>query len=76
MSTLFAEIERQARQLPEQERAQLAQLLLESLPGAEWAEYQQEWQQEIEARIAADERGEAVSHPAEDVFAEARALCR
>lgn len=71
-----AEIEQQARQLPDDERARLAQLLLETLPGATWAEFQDEWRQEIEGRVKADEQGMLETYTATEVFAEARGLCQ
>jgi putative addiction module component (TIGR02574 family) len=63
-----------ARQLPPQERAQLAEGLLESLQ--EWAtpEVEAAWDEEILKRIGEYERGEALLAPAADVFAEARRL--
>jgi putative addiction module component (TIGR02574 family) len=76
MSVAFAEVERQARQLSTDERARLAELLLETLPEAQWTEFADEWQREIAERVAVYERGEAESHAAEDVFAEARRLAQ
>lgn len=74
MSALLAELEQQARMLPPEERARLAEALLESLHGSARSEIERDWQREIEKRVAAYDRGEAQSHPAEDVFAEARRL--
>jgi putative addiction module component (TIGR02574 family) len=59
--------------LPE-ERAHLAEVLLESLRGSPLSEIETEWEREIEKRVAAFERGELQTYPAEDVFAEARLM--
>jgi hypothetical protein len=76
MSDSFNEIEQQARRLPADQRARWAQLLPKTLPGLEWAEFQDAWETKIEARVAADDSGEEKNYPAEDVFNEARSLCR
>ncbi len=74
MSSLLTELSERARQLPPQERAQLAEGLLESLQ--EWSspELEAAWDTEILKRIGEYERGEATLSPAADVFAEARRL--
>lgn len=41
---------------------------------ADPAEIQAAWDREIEARVAAYERGESKTYPADEVFAEARRL--
>ncbi len=76
MSSLLTELSERARQLPPQERAQLAEGLLESLQ--EWSspEVEAAWDTEILKRIGEYERGEATLSPAADVFAEARRLTR
>ena len=69
------DLERQARALSTAERALLAELLLESIqPPVSTVEA--DWNREIEARVAAFDRGEVSSQPAADVFAEARRLVR
>ena len=75
MGISLKEIEEQARTLSPEERATLAQSLLESLD-APIAEVETAWAEEIERRVAAYDRGELKSVPAEDVFAEARRLTR
>lgn len=75
MTTSFRDIEQQARALTAEERAKLAETLLESLR-APLAEIETAWAQEIEERIAALDRGETQTYAAEDVFAEARRLSR
>lgn len=74
MSSLLAELSERARQLPPEERAQLAEGLLESLQ--EWTspEVEAAWDTEILKRIDEYERGDATLSPAADVFAEARRL--
>jgi len=75
MAASLDEIERQARALAVEERAKLAEALLESLHSP-LAEVEAAWAQEIEARVAAFDRGETPVYGAEDVFAEARRLSR
>lgn len=72
MSALLAELEQQARTLLPEERAQLAEVLLESLHDSSLSEIEEAWEREIEKRVAAFDRGELQTYPAEDVFAEAR----
>jgi putative addiction module component (TIGR02574 family) len=74
MSNLLTELSHRAQALPPEERAQLAEVLLESLHKGSSPEVEAAWDQELEARIASYERGEAKAVPAEDVFAEARRL--
>lgn len=74
MSSLLAELSARAQHLPPDERAQLAEGLLESLQ--EWSspEVETAWDAEILKRISEYERGEALLVPAADVFAQARHL--
>ncbi len=76
MSTMLEELEQQARTLSPEERARLADLLLESLRDAPLAEIETAWDLEIEKRVAAYDRGELETFSAENVFAEARRLAR
>jgi putative addiction module component (TIGR02574 family) len=76
MAVTLAEIEEQARQLSAEDRARLAEILLESLQDGPSAEIEAAWNTEIEARVAAFDRGESQTYAAEDVFAEARRLAR
>jgi putative addiction module component (TIGR02574 family) len=72
MSASLKQIEEQARALNPEERAKLAEMMLESLHQP-LAEIEAAWVQEIEQRVAAfDRRGEIPAYPAEDVFADAR----
>jgi putative addiction module component (TIGR02574 family) len=70
------EIERQARLLATEDRAKLAEMLLESFHTPPLSDIQAEWTREIEKRVAAYERGEIQTYTAEDVFAEASRLSR
>jgi putative addiction module component (TIGR02574 family) len=76
MTESAKELERQARQLSAEERAQLAELLLESLHEGPIAEIEAAWAVEIQERVAAFERGELRTYPAEEVFAEARRIAK
>jgi putative addiction module component (TIGR02574 family) len=76
MTTILKEVEQKACALSAEERAQLAEVLLESLREPPLAEIEAAWNQEIGERVAAYERGELQTHAAEDVFAEARRLAR
>jgi putative addiction module component (TIGR02574 family) len=70
----FAEVAAQVRQLAPEERARLAELLLESLVEVSSPSVLAAWDAEIRERVAAYERGEVELVPAEDVFARARKL--
>ena len=74
MSDLLSELSRQARTLPPEERAQLAEELLASLQGWQSIEIETDWDSEILRRLDEIERGVAILIPAEDVFAEARRI--
>jgi putative addiction module component (TIGR02574 family) len=76
MADTLKELEAQARSLSPEERARLAQSLLESLRDAPVAEIEKAWDAEIVERVAAYDRGELPTFTAEDVFAEARRLAR
>ena len=76
MSDTLKELEAQARSLSPDERARLAEMLLESLREAPFAEIEKAWEMEIAERAAAYDRGELPTLSAESVFAEARRLAR
>jgi len=76
MSTLLDELSEKARSLTLEERAQLAQELLESVERDADPDVQAAWEAEIASRIAKYERGEAKLIPAEEVFAAARRLTK
>ena len=74
MSDPVAELVKQARSLAPEERSRLVDLLLESLHETPLADIEAAWEQEIQRRVSAYERGEIDTYAAEDVFAEARRL--
>jgi len=74
MSTLLTTLEQQARTLAPDERARLAEVLLESLHDTSLPEVEAEWQREIEKRVAAYDRGETQVYIAQEVFAAAKRL--
>ena len=74
MSSLLAELSKKAQDLPPEERAQLAQELLDSVDQEAEPDVQVAWETEIAGRIGAYERGEAKLIPAEEVFEEARCI--
>jgi putative addiction module component (TIGR02574 family) len=76
MADILKELERQAKALTPEERARLAEVLLESLQDAPMADIEAAWDREIEERVAAYESGELQTISAEDVFAEARRLAK
>jgi putative addiction module component (TIGR02574 family) len=76
MSDALKELEKQAKSLTADERARLAELLLESIQDSPLAEIEAAWDREIEERAAAYDRGELQTISAEEVFAEARRLAR
>ena len=76
MSDTLKELEKKAKALTAEERAQLAEVLLESLHDTPLLEIESAWDREIEERVAAYDRGEVQTVSAEEVFAEARRLAR
>ncbi len=74
MSALLEELSKRAKELAIEERAQLAQELLESVEQEADPEVEAAWESEIASRIAKYERGEAKLISAEEVFAAARRL--
>ena len=74
MSSLLDELSKQARSLALEERAQLAQQLMESVERESDPDVQEAWESAIASRIAKYERGEAKLIPAGEVFAAARRL--
>lgn len=74
MSTLLDELSMKAQTLTVEERAQLAQELLESVERDADPDVQAAWEAEIADRIVKYERGEAKLIPADEVFAAARRL--
>nr|WP_298725023.1 addiction module protein [uncultured Steroidobacter sp.] len=75
MPTSLKQLEEQARALSAEDRAKLAETLLESLHSP-ISDVEKAWAEEIEQRLAAFDRGEISVYSAEDVFADARRLSR
>ena len=76
MADVLKELEKKAKALTPEERAKLAEILLESLQEPPVAEIEAAWAREIEQRAAAYDRGELKAVSAEEVFAEARRLAK
>jgi putative addiction module component (TIGR02574 family) len=76
MFPVFREIEEQAKRLLPEERARLAESLLESLQQEGIVEIEAAWEQEIQARVAAYQRGEVELIDGETVLAELRQIAR
>lgn len=76
MPDTLKELEAKVRFLSPEDRAKLAESLLESLRDAPLAEIEKAWEVEIAERVAAYDRGELPTFSAESVFAEARRLAR
>lgn len=74
MSALLDELSKKAQSLTPEERAQLAQELLESVERDADPDIRAAWEAEIADRVARYERGDAKLIPAEEVFAAARRL--
>lgn len=74
MSVTLADLAAQAQELSAEDRARLAEILLESLLEAPSPEIVDVWDREVEARVGAFERGESQTYPADGVFAEAKRL--
>jgi putative addiction module component (TIGR02574 family) len=73
MSSSLHQIEEQARSLPAEDRAKLAECMLESLHTT-IEEIEEAWSEEIALRIEAFQNGDISAYSAEDVFAEARQI--
>jgi putative addiction module component (TIGR02574 family) len=70
MSSSDRDIEKQAKSLPQKERARLALSLIESLdPGLD-EDAEALWLEEADKRLKAYDAGETQSRPVEDVIAE------
>jgi putative addiction module component (TIGR02574 family) len=74
MSALLDELSKKAKELALEERAQLAQELMESVDQESDPEVEAAWSTEIASRIAKYERGDAKLIPAAEVFEAARRL--
>ena len=72
MSTLFDDLERQARALSPNEKATLARILIDELDPALDAEVEQLWIAEAQRRYDAFQRGELEALPGDEVMARVR----
>ena len=73
MSSSLHQIEEQARSLSAEDRAKLAELMLESLHTS-IEEIEAAWSEEIALRIDAFENGDISAYSAEQIFAGARQI--
>lgn len=73
-SNLVEELSARAKALPPEDRARLAEELLDSLQSQFDIDAEAAWEREIERRVAEIESGAANLISAEDVHAEARRL--
>ncbi len=76
MQTLVEELSERARALSPEDRALLAEHLLETLPDETESETEAAWDREIAKRLEQVRSGTARLSPAEDVHAEARRIYR
>jgi putative addiction module component (TIGR02574 family) len=76
MSDTVAELAARGAALAPEERSRLIDLLLVSLHEGPLAEVEAAWDQEVERRLSAHDRGEIQSIEGEEVLAEARRLAR
>ena len=74
MPTLVEELSERARALSPEDRALLAEHLLESLPDESESAVEATWDQEIARRVEQVRSGAARLIPAEEVHAEARRI--
>lgn len=74
MQDQVAELVRQGRKLPPDERARLVDELLESLNEPAVEALDASWDEEIERRLAAYDEGRVEAVDAEEVFAKARRI--
>lgn len=73
MSSSLRQIEEQARSLSAEDRAKLAECMLESLHTS-IDQIEAAWSEEIALRIDAFEKGDILAYSAEQVFTEARQI--
>ena len=72
MSKSVAELEQEARHLPTQERALLAQHLIASIDPGEDVDAEAAWLEEAERRYQAYRQGKLTAKPVDQVFREAK----
>lgn len=74
MPTLVEQLSARAKALSPEDRARLAEELLDSLQEASDADAEAAWEREIERRVTEIESGAVRLVPADDLHAEARRL--
>lgn len=72
MSGALSELKKKASELSDQERAELALSLIESLDGPADPDVEEAWRLEIERRIGQVDRGEVKLIDGDEVFARLR----
>ena len=72
MSKSVAELEQEARHLPTQDRALLAQHLIASIDPGEDVDAEAAWLEEAERRYQAYRHGTLIAKPVDQVFREAK----
>jgi putative addiction module component (TIGR02574 family) len=72
MAKDMADLEQEAKRLPADKRAQLAQSLIASLDSEDDTDAEAAWLAEAESRYEAYRRGLLAAKPAADVFRESR----
>ena len=76
MTDQVAELAKQCKALPPEDRSKLVEMLLESLHGAVRADVEAAWDGEVERRLAAHQCGELVALEGEAALARARNWAR
>jgi putative addiction module component (TIGR02574 family) len=76
MNDQVVELAERGKALAPDDRSRLVDMLLESLHEAPIAEVEAVWDEEVERRLEAYDRGEVHSIDGEEVLAKARALAR
>lgn len=72
MSQTAEELKDQLIRLPQDERAELAQFLIDSLDGQSDPDAEEAWARELVKRAEEIQTGQAVGEPSEQVFARLR----
>ena len=76
MRDQVAELAERGKALAPEDRSRLVDMLLESLHEGSLAEVEVAWDEEVERRLAAYDRGEVQAIDGEEVLAKARRLAR
>jgi putative addiction module component (TIGR02574 family) len=76
MSDQVAELAKRGKALAPEDRSRLVDMLLESLNEQSLSEIEAAWDEEVESRLAAYDRGDVQAIEGEEVLAKARALAR